>query len=733
MRDELDLLSEVMEELLGASEAAPLRSLAADVRLAANDLEAWQSKVAAYRQFVMARIKSAIPAPLRTLPGMEALVDRAVSGALDEAEAVLSLGLAEAGIAMPAIYLPRPPGLPPGPPALLGRLPPTGARLKFGSGPASGGGSLDFQRLPNPRLAGSFGLKLNLAQVAALIILEDDGGTFALFSLLSARFAPGLQFGFGFALSGVGGLIGINRGVDPGALQQQFRSGALTHALFGDDPIREATSVLATLGSVFRPRRGAQVFGPTLQFSWLKIGLLDLFNVDLGVFMQFPGPPRIDLLGSARASIPPIFRLQLDVHGEIDLANELIGFHAAIVDSHIMGIFRITGEAIFRWRYGRDPYLVLTIGGFFPGYNPAPAQLPAHIQRVGLTLDLPVQLPIYLRAEGYLAVTANSFQFGGLVEAGIDAGAFGANGHIQLDALFQFSPFYFEANFSAGFRIEILGETFYGVQCSGQISGPGPVVIRAQITFETPFFLPDISWHDTFVIGSAARRDETKIRSLLDVLQPELKARHNLRAENSADPAVALRAQPTGEAARLSPLGSLVWSQRRIPLVMRLERVENIPLEMPQSASISAAGGWQVGAPPVERFNLAQFHNLSEAEKMNLSACVEEQQCGVRLSQGLAFASQKRHPPQFDDYYKPDRGDPTAGLFVLLSQLSLLKAGARTTPAVIANLEPRITLANESWQVGGMVVPTQSAAQAQARGTGRPAFLVGDRINAGGI
>ncbi len=635
-------------------------------------------------------------------------------------------------LSLPAIALPRPPALPAGPPALLGLLPPTGASLRFGSGPAQGGGSLDYRRAPNPRLSGSLDLKLSLAQVSALAILEEVAGSVSLFTLLSARFAPGLQLGFGFAISGLGGLIGINRSVDAGALEGQFRSGALTHALFGDDPIRNATSVLATLGAVFPARAGAAVFGPTLQLSWLKVGSATLFNADLGVFMQLPGPSRIDILGSARAALPPVFRLQLDLHGEIDLAGELIGFHAVIVDSHVMGLFRLTGEAIFRWHYGAQAYVVLTIGGFFPGFNPAPARLPAHIQRVGLVLDLPVSLPISLRAEGYLAVTANTFQFGGRLEASIDGGFFGAHGHIHLDALFQFSPFHFVADFAAGFRIEVLGETFHGVTCQGHISGPGPLVIQASITYETPFFLPDISWSDTFVIGESVPRDSSHIASLLDIVGPALQQTQNLRAENGADPSVSLRQVTAAGAPLVSSRGSLVWSQRRVPLNMVIERVENIPLATPQSVSINASV--PVGAPPLERFQLGQFYHLSAAEKLNLSGAVEDHPAGVRLDGGEQRApAPKKHTPGPDDYYKPARAAKVPGLFRFLSILLVEKVDAGTRAATVANLEPQVAVKPEAWQVGAASFTTQSAAQAQARRIGRPAHLAHDLVSAGDL
>jgi Family of unknown function (DUF6603) len=428
--DDGDLLVDVVRTTIGNAAGDELHALLVAARSAANSAD-WQSRTAAFRASYRARVKSQlrnfVSAPVFALPGVPALVDLLLDRALNEGAASLadsakeiSLGPVSASLGLPAVML-TPPALNPAlPPALIGFRPPTGLALSFGSGPASGGGALDYQGVPNPRLSGGFGLKLGVLQVGALGILEEVDGGASLLTLLSARFAPGIQLGFGFAISGVGGLIGVNRAADVAALEAQFRSGALVNALFGDNPIGNAVNTLNTLGAVFRARQGAHVFGPTLQISWLKVAAFTLFSADLGVFMALPGPSRVDIIGSARAAIPPVFQLRLDVRGEIDLGRRIIGLHAVIVDSHVMGVFRMQGEALFRLRCGDDPYAVLTIGGFFPGFNPAPAEVPAHLPRVGMALDVPVPVPIYLRAEGYLAVTSNTLQFGGLLEAGFD-------------------------------------------------------------------------------------------------------------------------------------------------------------------------------------------------------------------------------------------------------------------------------------------------------------------------
>jgi hypothetical protein len=530
----------------------------------------------------------------------------------------------------------------------------------------------------------------------------------------------------------MGGLIGINRAVDAGALEGAFRSGALVNALFGDDPLGNAMTTLNTLGTVFRLRIGAQVFGPSVQLSWLKVGTYTLFNADLGVFMQLPGPSRIDIIGSARASIPLVFQLRLDVRGELDFARRIIGFHAVIVDSHMMGIFKLQGEALFRMRYGDDSYVVLTIGGFFPGFNPAPAELPPNIQRVGMALDLPVELPgLYLRAEGYLAVTPNTLQFGAHLEAGFDGGVFSAEGHFDLDALFQFDPFQFDVRFSAGFHIEVLGETFSGVNCSGNITGPGPVVIHAQITYETPFFLPDIEWSDTFTLGSPAQRIATTA-DLFEAMQKEMTPA-NLRAENGEDPHVALNVKNSqvDGLALLSPLGSLVWAQRLAPLNLELERLQNAPLPAPNGVNVTADGG-DLNAPR-ERFNLGMYRNLSDAERLNLNARVEAQVAGVRQRYDLQSGAIESLTIKFAEYRRPP-GDPvTSEKMKLLSLVLLNMVSDRAAPAQVANLEPKVSTAREAWQAGGETFDSQAAAHIAAGKAGLVAHLAMDTVDLGGV
>lgn len=739
--DDADVLVSLINQYLHLSgpAASELPNLLQAAR-SAPDAQTWQSATqqfrSRYRALVRDNLEKFIPPPILALPGVRPLVIQLINRALDEGERAftdaareISLGPASGVLNLPAVMLkPAQLNLPP---VLIGFRPPTGLAINFAGGPAAGGGALDYQPQPHPRLSGGLGLKMGIVQVAALSILEESQGTYSMMTLLSGRFAPGIQLGFGFAITGMGGLIGINRAADAAALEAHFRSGALANTLFGDDPLGQAVLSLNTLGAVFRMRIGAHVFGPSMQLAWLKAGTFTLFNADLGVFMQLPGPSRIDILGTVRAGIPAIFQLRLDVRGELDFARRVVGIQAIIVDSYMMGVFKLQGEAIFRMRYGSDPYVVLTIGGFFPGFNPAPAELPANVQRVGMALDIPVDLPVHLRVEGYLAVTPNTLQFGAHMEAGFDAGIFSAEGHFHLDALFQFDPFAFDVRFSAGFHIEVLGEGFSGVTCSGTITGPGPVVIHATITYETPFFLPDIEWSDTFTIGRAAERP-TATANLFAAMKGELVA-ENLRAENSDDPHVALKVKgaKVGNKALLAPMGNLVWAQRLAPLNLELERLQNTPLDRPAGVTVKTQGQDEHG--PREQFNLGMYRQLSDAERMNLNARTEDHLSGVRKQFLLESGPTADLPIEFVEYRYPELIKEGSPHWKDLPGALLALVANRSQAAQVANLAPRVTIAREAWRVGSQSFDTQAGAHIAAQKSSQVAHLEMDTLALEGV
>ena len=269
-----------------------------------------------------------------------------------------------------------------------GFLPPTGAGLQIKAGIFTGGGYLEWDRPPNvnDRFAGLVYVKVGPFEVTAFGIHEltgkptDASRKTSFIMVLGVRFSPGIQLGFGFEISGFGGLIGINRRSDTDALRERLTSGAAGNVLFAEDPIRNAPEIIGDLGALFPAADGVYVFGPTVQVSWLNLAGFKVFKIDVGLFFELTGSSltKIVMLGSVRASVPPIedapklLELRFDVVGFVDFPKQVLEVDATLIKSHALYVFHLTGDLAFRVSWGDRPYLLLSFGGFHPRFDPKP-------------------------------------------------------------------------------------------------------------------------------------------------------------------------------------------------------------------------------------------------------------------------------------------------------------------------------------------------------------------------
>lgn len=608
------------------------------------------------------------------------------------------------------------------------------------AGPATGGGTL---RIRQDGMAGVLGLAMGPIAVSAIASLKlGADGTPSFLGILGVTFKPGLQVGFGFALDRVGGLVGVNRRADVDALGRALRGGTLGDVLFSSNPEADAPRILGAVDELFPSRTGSHLFGPMLRIGWLSIGVLTLFSLDVGVILELPGPARIVIVGVARAGIPPVLQLRLDMLGAIDFEQGELALGASLVDSGVLGIFVITGDAALRISWGAQKYTVLSIGGFYPGFDPRPAQLPP-LARAGMHLDLPVP-GITMRAEAYFAVTSNTLQFGGHLETGFDAAAVSATGFIGLDTLIQFSPFHLHAEVSAGFHVEVAGLTFCGVRLDGTIDAPSPVVISGRLTVET--FLFDISWHQTFTLGEAADT-RTPPGSLLDELRPELTNPANLHSGDGADRLVRLDPKRVGGTlATVFPLADLVWVQRRAPLDLPIDRLGGVPLGSTQRVAVTVASSAPAPVSRPERalFSPGSFITLTPSEALNKPA-FEELDGGVRMIWPLQSSPGNHAVPVTFQLIRKVRGDEPVRPPEPPS-LSRASAGAgvhamidgRDRAAKVSDRLAMVGVAAEQWATDAGTSPASAtAAHQEVRMGGAalalPATDLGRPINLAGI
>ena len=581
---------------------------------------------------------------------------------------------------------------------VLGLLPPTGASLALNAGPAVAGGMV-ARRGPDSAV-GALGVRVGPLEVNGFALLDGlGGGPVSLVVVLGIRFTPPIQLSFGFALSAVGGVVGINHAIDGDALRARLASGSALDALFPEDPIAGAARLLDALAAIFPRVPGQIVVGPTFTITWLDVGATSIVRVDVGLLLQLPDG-KVVLIGRARLDLGPILALRADLVGEVDPGRGLVALDAVLVDSRALLIFRVTGSAAFRMSAGKPPYVVVTIGGFYPGFNPQPASIPPQ-QRVGLALDIPC--PLSFRASGYLAITSNTFQVGADIEVGIDLAVISASGFLRFDAIVEFDPFHVHADYAAGWEVSVVVFSG-GTTVSGWIDGPGPWTVHASVSIS--LLIDDFDWSDTFRFGPSGPPPDPPLEHLVDALSPTLGAPSNLHAADAHDPHVAIKPRPGGLAggrALCSPLARLTWVQDVVPLKLPVVRAGGRRLASEQSVAIAIDGGVaQAGSVAQDWFALGMFIDLPKPIAMLLppfqlldggTDLELKPEDGSMAPATLDYETFFRRSPAV---WQVGAGAALAG-HVGTSARALAMVSARTASPVVDDRSPLVAVEQETW------------------------------------
>jgi len=591
--------------------------------------------------------------------------------------------------------------------------PPNGIGLLVDAGPVNGGGFLT--RTSDGEFGGAMQLHVMGIGVSAFGLykpLPSGGASFV--GLLGIRFPfPGIQLSWGFALNGVGGLIGVNRRADTDMLRDRLSSGAAGNVLFCEDPMKQAPSLLNDLRLFFPEQIGVFVVGPTFQISWLE-----MLRLDLGVFIELPGPRKVFIAGSARMTIGAseklaLVNLRLDFIGGIDAVKQLVFFRAGLVHSHIMNILDITGDAALMLGYGPGGYFLFSVGGFHPSFNPGPLDVP-RLTRAGASMSTSIVADAWLKLGMYLAVTPGTLQLGARVEAGLKIGPIKAHGWFEFDALIKYHPFYFEARIAAGFNVEIKGVSLCGVTVEGTMSGPGPVVIHAKASVKVLFV--KVSGNVTLRLGSEKGDTVVPIGSVVEHLRPELSKQQNLRAEGD-DHSVILRPRPdTTSVLRIAPVGALIWEQKRVPLGLDFERLEGVDLGGVHCLHIECPLS---SVDQKDWFGAGTYLKLSDAEALN-QARFSREQSGLRVGADQpARGFTVSYVVKIDLWKLPKRIqliDPTLLIgkdYLSEGLLSMQRERSRFVPAK-AN-SPMVATRDEQWMAIDAQGNTAFAAGSQAQ------------------
>lgn len=514
----------------------------------------------------------------------------------------------------------------------LGFKPPSGVGLTIGGGGVSGGGFLAF--FPDRgEYAGTLELELAdfLAVKAIGLIttrMPDGSSGFSLLLILTAEFPTGIQLGAGFTLLAVGGLIGLNRGMNLRALVEGVQSGAIESVAFPKDVVANAPRILSDLNRFFPVEQGTFLIGPMVKIGW---GTPTLISVSLGVIIEIPGD--IAILGVVRAALPtadePLLLLQAQFLGALELDKSRAWFFATLFGSRILGMTVEGGMGVLvSWGDARD--LIITVGGFHPDYRPPPLPFPVPDRLAVNLLNSGGQL---VRLTGYFAITSNTVQFGGNAHVVLGFSAFHIEGHLGVDGLIQRSPFRFSAHSSGDVSLRVFGIGLFTISLDFTLEGIAPWRAHGRGSIGFLFFSVsadfDITWGDVLDVFLPPV-------VVLDLLADELRKPESWVTRlpsGGRRSLVNLRTLPETDDLVLHPLGTLTVSQRALPLNVRLDRIGG------QRASdgrrFSVAPAEHSGLVPVtdtgDKFAMAQYQDMSDAAKLSRPS-YETQDAGLELT-----------------------------------------------------------------------------------------------------
>jgi hypothetical protein len=501
---------------------------------------------------------------------------------------------------------------------VLGFKPPEGVGLSINAGAVRGGGYLYFN-FDKQEYAGIMQLNvLDMVSITAIALITtkmpDGGDGFSLLVIITVEFTPGIQLGMGFALIGLGGLLGLNRIMMLEPLMVGVKTGTINAIMFPQgDIIANAPRIISNLRTIFPPYRGKFLIGPMAKLGW---GTPTLISVSLGVIIEIPG--NIAILGVLRLALPTpaeaVVVLQVAFAGAIEFDKKRLFFFASLFESRIL-FMSLDGGMGLLLAWGEDATFVFTIGGFHPRFKPPPLPFPSPAR---LSLKILDEDNAMVRVETYFAVTSNTVQIGAHAQLRFGFSSFGIEGGFGFDALFQFSPFYFIIEVNVSLKLNVAGLDVLSVRVELSLEGPTPWHARGTGHVSLLFF--EISADFDVTWGDSAETTLPPIE-IVPLLLAEFNKRESwttaLPKGNSLLVSLRAETEGTGDLV-MHPLGTLRVSQRFAPLGINLDKVgTQKPSDAWRFELVVTGGGLEKKRNAREQFAMAQFLNMSDSAKLS--------------------------------------------------------------------------------------------------------------------
>lgn len=580
--------------------------------------------------------------------------------------------------------------------------PPTGIGLSLDTPAVRGGGYLFFDP-DNERYGGALELSIsNMFMVTAVGLvttrLPDGSKGFSLLLIINVQFTPGIALGYGFFLSGLGGLIGINRTINEQALIDGVRSGSLDSILFPENIVANITKIISDIRLIFPPKRDQFMIGLMAKITW---GVPALVSIEFGIIIEFKSPTRLAILGILQVALPTeeeaLIIIKVSFAGIINFDEQYLSFDASLFGSRIL-TFTLEGDMALRLNWGDEAAFLMTVGGFHPAFEPPARFNLGNLKR--LTLNILTGNP-RLSLTTYFALTSNTVQFGALIDFYFKVSKFKAIAFFGFDVLFIFSPFRFIAEIRAGVAIKLGSTTLLSISLQFSLAGPTPWNAAGTGSFKILFFKVKVRFSKTW----GDRKDilPTKVPVLPEILSA-LEQNRNWTAElpHRRFMLVTLRELDSeADGIVLQSYGSLTVSQTILPLDMEINKFgNNLPSDI-ERARISRMRieDDEVDIDDVrDSFAPSAFTEMKDEDKLKSSSYVKERS-GVRVREtdriyvNHAIGRKVEYEVRTSDFDR--KSDTPYELFTPLRLNRITEDGRRFRLAALGGAVGRSDLARE--------------------------------------
>ena len=505
----------------------------------------------------------------------------------------------------------------------LGPALPRGVAISIESSAVTGGGFL-FLDQPRGLYAGAVQLNLEsgLAVSALGIIatrLPDGTKGFSLLVIITAEGFKPIPLGLGFKLTGIGGMLAINRTFNEDVLREGVKNHTLDSVLFPANPVRDALQLLSGLNQVFPIAPGHHLFGPMVEIEWATPTLI---TMQLGIVLEIGERLRLLVVGQVEAILPKkendLLRIKMDAVGIIDFDQGTASLDAVLYESRLLKKFVLTGGMAMRLRWKGGAELRAGHWRSAPRVQPAgkfPAARPHRDQS-----QRGRQPADHLRR-----LFRRHLEHGAVRRAGESLRRRAWLQHRRRHRLRRAHP---ARSVSLPRRIprvrfssSAARRNLFKVAVAGALEGPRPLRARGKATFEILWWDVSVSFDKTLVQGAPPPPPPA-----IDVLNELAAALGDRRNWQEALPAgqrrvATVRELPVPNEVRIHPLGKFGVKQTVVPLNLTRD-IDKFGSSPPSGArrfsitSISVGGVAQTPTPLTDFFAPGQFFEMTDDESI---------------------------------------------------------------------------------------------------------------------